>query len=87
MDETDSMVFRCSVYLFTLPTNTISVINTYLYYWIITYLMNLIKPIAKAIYLKLLVNMPQPGVLAHTFLVFFHFLLRFIESDKIIRIE
>ena len=71
MDETDSMVFRCSVYLFTLPTNTISLINTYLYYSIITYLMNLIKPIAKAIYLKLSVNIPQPRVLAHTF--FFSF--------------
>ena len=67
IDQTDSMVFRCSVYLFTLPTNTICLINTYLYYWIITYLINLIKPIAKAICLKLSVNIPQPHVLAHTF--------------------
>ena len=47
--------------------------------------MNLIKPIAKAFYLKLSVNIPQRRVLARMFF-FFIFLLRFIESNKRIRL-
>ena len=40
MDETDSIVFRRSVYLFILPTNAISQITTYMYYYITTYLIS-----------------------------------------------
>ena len=45
--------------------------------------MSLIKYIAKAIYLKLSVHIPQPRVVGHTFL---SFLPKFIESHKIIRL-
>ena len=38
LDETDSTVFRCSVYLFILLINTRILITTYLYYWVSTYL-------------------------------------------------
>ena len=44
--------------------------------------MSSIKSIAKAIYLKLSVNIPQPPISGHTFL----FLLKFIESHKRIRL-
>ena len=44
--------------------------------------MSLVKSIAKAIYLKLSVNIPQPRISGHIFL----FLLKFIESHKRIRV-
>ena len=45
--------------------------------------MSLIKYIAKSIYLKLWINIPQPRVLGHVFL---SFPLKLIESHKKIRL-
>ena len=45
--------------------------------------MSLIKSIAKSIYLKLVINIPEPHVLGHVFLSFFP---KLIESHKRIRL-
>ena len=58
-------------------------ITTYLYYWISAYLISLIKSIAKSIYFKLLVNIPEQRYLGHVFLSFSP---KLIESHKRIRL-
>ena len=45
--------------------------------------MSLIKSIAKSIYFKVLINIPEPRVLGHVFL---SFSLKLIESHKRIRL-
>ena len=70
MDETDSMVFRCSIYLLILLTNT-KLLSYYISVLLNFYISNEFNKInCKTIYLKLLINIPQPRALHHVFLLF-----------------
>ena len=71
MDKTVTMVFRCSVYLFNLLTNT-KLVNYYTSVLLNFYLSNEFNKIHWKIYLlKLSIIIPQPHVLGHVFLSFF----------------
>ena len=83
MDETDSMVFRCSIYLFILLTNT-KLLNYYISVLLNFYISNEFnKSIPKSIYLNLLINIPEPRLLVHMFLSFSS---KLIESHNRIRL-
>ena len=83
MEETDSMVFRCSIYLFILLTNT-KLLNYYISVLLNFYISNEFnKSIPKSIYLNLLINIPEPRLLVHMFLSFSS---KLIESHNRIRL-
>ena len=81
-DEADSMVFRCSIYLFILLTNT-KLLNYYISVLLNFYISNEFNKIHCKIYLKLLINIPESRVLGHVFLSFSP---KLIESHKRIRL-
>ena len=82
MDETDSMVFRCSIYLFILLTNT-KLLNYYIYVLLNFCISNEFTKIHCKIYLLQTLNIPEPRVLGHVFLSFSP---KLIESHKRIRL-
>ena len=82
MDETDSMIFRCPIYLFILLTNT-KLLNYYIYVLLNFSISNEFTKIHCKIYLLRTLNIPEPRVLGHVFL---SFSLKLIESHKRIRL-
>ena len=81
MDETDSMVFRCSIYLFILLTNT-KLLNYCKSLLLNFYISNEFNKIH---YLNLLIKIPEPCVLGHVFLSFSPKLIKGHKRIRLVR--